>query len=160
MARQGWRAMDRLAICFVSQEYPEETGWGGIGTYTYELAHSLARMGQRVCVVSRTRGSERIEQEADGVEVHRILPRLALGGVPGLWRLNRIWEGYQLAVALRLHLLLRERAIDIIEAPALHGETALFQRLWPRVPVVVRIHSSMQQVMRLNGVPDRLPLRI
>ncbi len=85
--------MDKLSLCLVSQEYPEETGWGGIGTYTHELAHSLARAGHRVCVVARTRQHERIEHEADGVDVYRTLPRLNLDGVPGIWRLNRACDG-------------------------------------------------------------------
>src|SRR4051794_34591509 len=69
-ARPGWHAVDRLSICLVSQEYPEETGWGGIGTYTHELAHSIARAGHRVCVVSRTRLRERVDREDDGVLVY------------------------------------------------------------------------------------------
>ncbi len=34
-----------LHICYISQEYPPETGWGGIGSYTYEMAHALAQAG-------------------------------------------------------------------------------------------------------------------
>jgi glycosyltransferase involved in cell wall biosynthesis len=150
----------QLSICFVSQEYPEETGWGGIGTYTYELAHGLARLGHRVCVLSRALDQERMELESDGVNVYRVLPRLNPSRLPVLWRLNRVWEGYHLAVALKLCQVIREQAVDIIETPALHGETILFQYWQRSFPVVVRIHSCSQQTMALNGVSQRLPLRI
>ena len=46
------RDQDPLNICLVSEEYPPDTGWGGIGTYTYNLARGLARIGHRVDVVA------------------------------------------------------------------------------------------------------------
>ncbi len=42
-----------MNICIVSREYPPETGWGGIGTYTYHLAQGLARRGHAVHVVAQ-----------------------------------------------------------------------------------------------------------
>lgn len=151
--------MDKLSICFVSQEYPNETGWGGIGTYTHEMAHALARQGHRVCVVTRALQKGRIYIEDDGVVVHRVAPRLSFNQLPMLWRLNRLWEGYHLAVAQRLYKLARNGKIDIVEGAALHGETALFQYREPRFPVVVRLHSCVPLVRRLNGAPTRLSTR-
>src|SRR5262245_29235556 len=83
-----------LSICFVSQDYPEETGWGGIGTYTYEMAHGLARAGHKIVIVSRALTDAQHYFEADGVEVFRILPSVNLDSTPVVWRLNRWWEGY------------------------------------------------------------------
>jgi glycosyltransferase involved in cell wall biosynthesis len=153
--------MKRLVICLVSQEYPEETGWGGIGSYTHEMAHGLAEAGHRVLVVSRALQREQVYEEEGGVTVHRVLPRLSINRVPVLWRLNRFWEGHELAVACKLRALVREHKVDIIEAPALHGETVLFQHWpWGQVPVVVRIHSCLQRVMALNRIENRAGLQI
>lgn len=149
----------RLSICYVSQEYPEETGWGGIGAYTYEMAHGLARAGHQVTVLARALSREQCYEEADGVTVYRVLPRLSLGRVPLLWRFNRLWEGYHLAVGLRLRQLVRDWRVDLIEAPALHGEPILYQWLPQHVPVVIRIHSCQPKELALNNIPNRLPLR-
>jgi glycogen(starch) synthase len=135
-----------LSICFVSQEYPEETGWGGIGTYTYEMAHGLARAGHKVVVLSRAIDQRQHYFEADGVEVYRIFPSLSLDGVRVFWRLNRWWEGYRLAVAIQLRKILRERKIDIIESPELHAEPLFHSVLHSHPPLVVRLHSGSEIV--------------
>lgn len=138
--------MNALNICFVSQEYPDETGWGGIGTYTYEMAHGLARLGHKVVVVSRALQAAQQYVEADGVEVHRVLPSLTVDSAPVIWRLNRWWEGYRLAVAIKLNQIIRERPIDLIESPELHAEPFLFSMLTSKPPIVVRLHSGSRVV--------------
>tara|TARA_B100000315_G_scaffold239276_1_gene257888 strand:- start:58 stop:1266 length:1209 start_codon:yes stop_codon:yes gene_type:complete len=153
-------AKKKLTICFVTQEYPEETGWGGIGTYTFEMAHGLARLGHRVFVVSRALQDQQIYQEQDGVTVYRILPRLSFDKCRVFWRLNRLWEGYHLAVALLLRKLICKYDIDIIETPTLNGETVFFQYWKRHFPLVVRIHSCVIKEMALGKARDRIFLRI
>jgi len=140
-----------LSICFVSQEYPEETGWGGIGTYTYEMAHGLARAGHKAIVVSRALNTRQHYFESDGVEVYRILPSANLDATPIVWRLNRWWEGYRLAVAIQLKQILRERQIDIIESPELNAEPLLFSTLNSQPPLVVRLHSGSRVVSNVES---------
>jgi glycosyltransferase involved in cell wall biosynthesis len=140
-----------LSVCFVSQEYPEETGWGGIGTYTYEMAHGLARAGHKVIVISRAINHPQHYFENDGVEVHRILPSLNLNAFPMLWRLNRWWEGYRLGVAIKLRQILRKNSIDLIECPELHAETLLHSILRKRPPLVVRLHSASRVARNLES---------
>ncbi|TAK34788.1 MAG: glycosyltransferase family 1 protein [Chloroflexota bacterium] len=136
-----------LSICFVSQEYPEETGWGGIGTYTYEMAHGLAREGHRVVVLARGATHRRYYVEEDGVHVYRTLPRLNLSNAHLLWRLNGLWEGYRLAVAIALREIVRHHHIDLIETPDLHAEPVLFRLTRVgRPPLVVRLHSANYMV--------------
>ena len=60
-----------MRICLISREYPPDTGWGGIGTYTFHLAHGLAERGHVVHVLAQGFGTDR--QDADGpVTVHRL----------------------------------------------------------------------------------------
>lgn len=139
-----------LSICFVSQEYPEETGWGGIGTYTYEMAHSLARLGHKVVVLSRALEQEQHYTESDGVEVYRVRPSLSVDETPVVWRLNRWWEGYRLAVAKKLKELVHEHHIDVIESPELHAEPLLFSLTNARTPLVVRLHSGSRVVSQFE----------
>jgi glycosyltransferase involved in cell wall biosynthesis len=147
---RGKTTAETLSICFVSQEYPEETGWGGIGTYTYEMAHALARGGHKVVVVSRALSQPQHYVEADGVEVYRILPSLNVNSTPVVWRLNRWWEGYRLAVAIQLRQILRERQIDIIESPELHAEPLFHSLLYSQPPLIVRLHSGSQVVAKFE----------
>ena len=44
----------KLKVCLISREYPTETGWGGIGTYTYNLAHGLVLLGHHVHVIAQS----------------------------------------------------------------------------------------------------------
>jgi LacI family transcriptional regulator len=38
---------EKLTVAVTSFELPPLTGWGGLGTYTYNLVHSLAELGHR-----------------------------------------------------------------------------------------------------------------
>src|SRR5260370_29129889 len=60
-----------LNICLISEEYPPETGWGGIGTYTYNLAKGLTDLGHRVHVIARGWGADALH-EVGKVHVHRL----------------------------------------------------------------------------------------
>lgn len=136
-------AIQKFSIGFVSQEYPEETGWGGIGTYTHEAAHGLAKRGHKITVISRALSSRKTYEESDGVHVYRILPSLNPGKLPFFWRLNRFWEGYRFEVSKTLGELMRKIPLDILETPDTGAELLAFQILHrKKPPVVVRLHSA------------------
>jgi hypothetical protein len=65
-----------MNICVVSQEYPPETPWGGIGTQSRNKAIALARLGHNVHVLSRAadQGPEMQTACDEGVIVHRMQP--------------------------------------------------------------------------------------
>jgi glycogen(starch) synthase len=143
--------MRNLTICFVSQEYPEETGWGGIGTYTYEMAHGLARLGHKVVVLTRALSEASYEVEANGVHVYRVLPSFKLDRLPILWRLNRVWRGYNAAVSLKLREIVNNHQIDLIEAPEIHAETLLYMLTSAgKVPIVIRLHGGTGLVLQFE----------
>ena len=106
------------------------------------MAHTLARAGHKIIVISRALRERQHYFEANEVEVYRILPSLDVNSIPVVWRLNRWWEGYRLAVAIQLRQILRERQIDIIESPELHAEPLLHSLLHSEPPLVVRLHSG------------------
>jgi glycosyltransferase involved in cell wall biosynthesis len=147
--------MRPLHICFLSQEYPPETGWGGIGAYTYEMAHGLARTGQRVTVIARADGPETVTQSG-GIEVHRVRPGPDWGRLKGLWRLNRVWPGFAWAAARRLRQVHAENRVDVVEAAECRADS-FWVSLLPRMPrLVVRLHTAWIFVDRMNRiVPDR-----
>lgn len=149
---------EKLNICYVSQEYPPETGWGGIGTYVYEISHALVERGHKVVVLSRALDEERCYDDK-GVLVYRILPKCKVDTIPFFWRFNRVWEGYLLAVALNLKKIIKKHKIDLIEAPDCRAETLLFQLLVRRrPPVVIKLHGGMFTLFHV-GVPRTLKNR-
>ncbi len=147
--------MRPLHICFVSQEYPPETGWGGIGAYTYEMAHGLAQAGQRVTVIALARNGESVTR-GGGVEVHRVPHGPQWDRRRVLWRLNRFWPGFAWAAARRLREIHAGDAVDVVEAAECRADS-LFLPLLRRGPrVIVRLHTAWIFVDRMNGiVPDR-----
>src|SRR6266508_3748256 len=61
-----------MRLLFVSQEYPPETGYGGIGTQTYAKAHGLAKRGHHVHVLSHSLDHRQHRSRDGDVEVLRI----------------------------------------------------------------------------------------
>lgn len=143
-----------LHVCFVSQEYPPETGWGGLGSYTYEMAHGLARAGHRVSVIARSADREQVSND-HGVIVHRVAPAPRWDRLRGLWRLNKIWPGFAWAAMLRLREIHRHSPIDILEAGENRADSFFSHFLRNGPPSVVRLHTAWKLVDMINRVqPD------
>src|SRR5271156_1393130 len=60
-----------MRICLISPEYPPDTGWGGTGSYIYQLARGLKELGQEVQVISLAADKDKTLIQ-DGIRVHRI----------------------------------------------------------------------------------------
>jgi glycosyltransferase involved in cell wall biosynthesis len=141
-----------MRIGLLSFEYPPETGFGGIGSYTWHHARGLAALGHDVHVLAGSRTATSLRSsEHDGVHVHRFwaddrLMRLAarLGGLKLWWTRQRIqnaWSMYQ-----GVKILQRQHRFDVLEMPECGAEgTAITQLL--RVPTVVRLHSPSRLIM-------------
>ena len=147
--------MEPLHICFVSREFPPETGWGGIGSYVHEISIALAELGHRVSVISQAVDSERTEQ-VDGFTVHRVFPAAMLAKVPYLWRYNHPLPSFALAASRRFKEIHAAAPISVVEAAEFNAES-LFLHRSHCPPVVVRLHTSRHTVAEINGrKPERL----
>lgn len=138
-----------MKICLVSREYPPDTAWGGIGTYTDHLAHGLADAGHQVHVVAQ--GFHQNQEVADGsVTVHRIyhVPPVSNPIPPIKAWVERL--SYSGAVNRRLQQLVKRHAIDIIEVPNFSGEGLVYS--WHRrTPLVTRLHTHFSEVIQMCG---------
>lgn len=148
-----------LKIALLSFEYPPETGFGGIGTYTWYQARALARLGHRVHVLAGSREVLPLRMyEHDGVFVHRYRTEGLWRPIAGLlsvmkcqWTKNRLenaWWMYQALRQLRKHY-----EYDILEMPECGGEGALITWLM-RIPTVVRFHGPARLVMPFYDTPQ------
>jgi glycosyltransferase involved in cell wall biosynthesis len=147
-----------MKICLVSQEYPPETAWGGIGTQTLGKAQCLARLGHEVHVLSRSADAAapdlRTETE-DGIVVHRMQP-------PGhefpIYCRGTYLLGYTWFILRQLNRLMERTAFDVIDFPEFGGEGFAYQldrTIWNWLPVVVNIHGPLAMFVEHFGWPEK-----
>lgn len=140
-----------MRVLLVSQEFPPETGWGGIGTYVDEISRSLSASGVEVHVLSVAPEQPATTRKSGDVTIHRFpLPEIRGPGrlMPEAWR--RIWLP---AVVARCVTRLNIRP-DVIECPDWNAE-GLFLALKRATPLVVRLHSSASQLFHFTGQGQR-----
>lgn len=143
-----------MNLCFICREYPPAPRTGGIGSATRDQARALARLGHGVHVVAPA-GTEPGTTREAGVVVHRV--RVPRRRVPGIARvgghtLDRL--GWSWAAARAITALHRAEGLDVVEAPEFAAEGVVAAMIGRRAPaVVVRLHTPLALVRRLNGTP-------
>ncbi len=145
----------KMKICLISQEYPPETGGGGIGTQTYLKAQGLSALGHEVHVVSASWDKEARTYSDGGAIIHRI-PEPELG-VPG-YEESTYWLAYSASVAEKLHALSKDIAFDIVQFPEYGGEGFVFQTdtfRYRKMRYVVQLHGPLGMFAEYMGWPDR-----
>jgi glycogen(starch) synthase len=152
-----------MNILYISNEYPPETGHGGIGTYTKYCAEGMAARGHRVYVICRSPSMEESMSAIGGVIVLRTLPgRYPLPGhrfffplrnfcyhaIPqSLVRLAWARQAYQ----TYKNKLSGKVGIDIVEYPECGGEGFYFSRV-KKLPGIARLHTPWEMVRKLDGI--------
>jgi glycosyltransferase involved in cell wall biosynthesis len=146
-----------VEIALLSFEYPPETGFGGIGTYSYYHARALARLGHRVHVFAGSTRAGTFESEHDGVRVTRIklegwLHRALEPARARRWHWfqNRVETAYAVYTALRRAI--RREHFDIVEAPECGADAAGVATML-NLPLAIRFHSPARLIMDLYEVP-------
>ena len=149
-----------MQICLVSREYPPETAWGGIATYTHTLAHGLAKAGHTIQVVSLSLDGEEYVHYDGPVTVHRVRPvrwflPLAYLGFPTVADILN----YSVRVAQKLRETRLRGSFDVVEAPAYFSES-LVHGLAPRAALVVRLYTPLQVIIAVSKQVPSLDLRL
>jgi glycosyltransferase involved in cell wall biosynthesis len=148
--------LQTMRICLVSQEYPPETAWGGVGTQTWVKARALARLGHEVHVLSRSadeRSGIRTELQ-EGVLVHRMQPpgvEFPIYGKPAYM------IGYTWHVLAGLHKLMEQYSFDVLDFPEFAGEGFAYQidrTVWNWAPVVVQLHGPLAMFCEFFQWPE------
>jgi glycogen synthase len=146
-----------MNIAILSYEYPPETGFGGIGTYSYYHARALVKLGHSVHVFAGSTRTGLFHSEHDGVRVTRVktdgwLQRLLRPARARecFWFHNRVETAYAQYIAMRQ--VLERETFDIVEAPECGADAAAVSTLM-RVPVAVRFHSPARLIMGTYQTP-------
>lgn len=147
-----------MRVCLISREYPPETGWGGIATFTRHLAHGLKEIGHDVEVVSLSKDIDKTVDD-DGIKIHRV----SLGWIEKNFdSMNACipYSHYVLSASismwrkfLQLH---SERPFDVVDTPELLAE-GFFPAITRVCPLVIRLytpHSKFIQERLHNVTPS------
>lgn len=146
-----------MRIGILSYEYPPETGFGGIGTYTWYQARALAKLGHEVHVLAGATAPTPLRRcDHDGVRVHRYRwggsIRQALGPLarPRLhWTRNRLENG--ISMYLGMKELGRHFDFNLLEMPECGAEGLLVNHMM-NTPTVVKFHSPAKLIMGFYDV--------
>jgi glycogen synthase len=152
-----------MKLALLSYEYPPDTGYGGIGTYTWHHGRALARLGHEVHVIAGAPTPKPLSStRQDGVTVWRArdggsaaLCARALNRMRLWWTANRLENAVTMARAVRR--LQREHRFDALEMPECGAEGLFVCRL-AEGRTVVRFHSPARLIMPLYDLcrADRL----
>jgi glycogen(starch) synthase len=141
-----------MKVALLSFEYPDETGFGGIGTYTWYQARALVKLGHDVHVLAGAVEPTPLRiEEHDGVLVHRYRSHGCAQGVIDLlnkrklwWTSNRVANAWNMYQAWKV--LDREHHFDVVEMPECGADGALINHM-TAAQTVVRFHSPSQLIM-------------
>jgi glycosyltransferase involved in cell wall biosynthesis len=165
-----------MRICLVSEEFPPETGWGGIGTHTYNLSLALAELGHDVQVVSKSVDGKEHILDKGNLKIYRIpesdtnsRPLKTLSNAAPKIQKYSLFSGFgeyplkTLRRSAAISRWLKDRPpFDIIESPDYGGETFWCQFIDNiKTPVVVKLHTPLFLTQRFNSAPkDDLAVKL
>lgn len=139
-----------MHICYISQEYPPDTGWGGIGRYTRTMAQAMARLGHSVDVITRSLSFDYAYLD-EGVRVHRIAQPQLSSSVPISRARALAVYAYAYKVLQKVVELHRMFPFDVVEFPEFEAEGFALVQEFARVPLVVRLHTPTALTAQYNG---------
>lgn len=155
---------NNMNICLISGEYPPETGFGGIGTYTYHLAQGLTKVGHDVTVISKALKMNQYYEDS-GVKVYRIIPkpfifkglsRVANFMTKGLF--GRWW--YSKSIFRKIEEIVKEKGkFDVIQGPLWDGECFSYSNKL-ETPLVVRLHTPVFKTREILNLSPSLNLEM
>ena len=138
-----------MKVLLVSKEFAPYSPAGGIATYTAILAEALARHDVDTHVLCVHPGLPRAAVRVDGYTVHTgplVQPR----GVGRVSRLPAAWGRLTQAFSVWREYRRLGLQFDAVEAPELYAE-GLFIAMREKVPLVIRMHSSAEQLFPYLG---------
>ncbi|PID92050.1 MAG: glycosyl transferase group 1 protein [Bacteroidetes bacterium] len=135
-----------MRIALVTHEYPPDTGFGGISTYSVNLVLALRGIGVETEVFCASFERE-LSECYRGIATHRI----KVSHSPDFPRLV-------VKPFARRH---KEKPFDLIECPEIGGEALEITKQFPDLPLVVRLHAPAVLITRMQNslIPFHKKLR-
>lgn len=140
-----------MRICLISREYPPETGYGGIATFTRHLAQGLHELGNEIVVVSLAETTPKIVDD-NGVTVHRVVPFVIpgdLGAVSMCMPYSRYVLKTSTALWQKFFELHEQNPFDVVDTPELLAE-GLYPAVTKAAPLVIRLYTPHSKFIAEN----------
>lgn len=147
----------KLNICLISREFPPDTAFGGIATFSLDTALMLKAKGHDVTVFSQSLSDTHVT-EYQGIRLYKIKVPPPFGSYRVLPAFIIAFNFFVIREVMRCH---RERPFDVIDVPD-HLAEGLFATLFSGVPVVTRLHTPYALIvaMGLNNYRKALSYRL
>ncbi len=136
-----------LNICIVSREFPPDTAFGGIATYSLDTARILQSRGHQVTVFSQsltpTHWTTIQEIPVYKIEIPRLFNNYRHAFLPIFilaYNLTMLWHVW------KQH---RQTPFEVIDVPD-HLAEGLFTIFLPDIPVVTRLHTPYSLLVELG----------
>jgi glycogen(starch) synthase len=140
-----------MRICLISREYPPDTGYGGIATFTRHLAHGLKEIGNEVVVVSLAEGAAKTVDD-NRVMVHRVEPFVIpgdLGAVAMCMPYSRYVMKTTAALWQKFFELHQQNPFDVVDTPELLAE-GIYPAITKALPLVIRLYTPHSKFIAEN----------
>ena len=146
-----------MRIAILSYEYPPETGFGGIGTYSYYQSRALAKLGHDVHVFAGSTENGLTHTERDGLKITRIKRQGWFHGALDSMRKRRAWWAEnRLTTSFGAFEAFRhehdKKPFDFIEAPECGADSMMTSTLL-QVPTAIKFHSPARLIMNIYDTP-------
>ena len=144
---------NKLKICIVSREYPPDTLWGGIGTFTYNLAQGLKEIGHDVDVISFSLHNDS-HTDDNGVNIYRINSPRVPYTQKSWWdfatsALSPFALFYSFKVMKKIKELNSTKRYDVVDLPEHIGE-GFFTLLKQMLPSTVRLYTPLSLISHMG----------
>lgn len=138
-----------MKVCLLTPEFLPT--WGGIGTYTYNLARELQDLAEVHVATSASGLAALGSGDLDGVRVHPITPD---GNRPG-----SLGASFQLAAFRRVPALARAHGFDIVHANHAYMSDLLLRLRRLRAKAAVTVHTTLgTQIEGTLRAPGSAPI--
>lgn len=153
------------SLLYISSEYPPETGFGGIGTYTLHTAEAMAARGHTVTVLAQSTTSFPSKEMRHAVTIYRIPPLpYPLPSHTWAYPLRRlcyrffphtlIRVAWALAVRKKIAALQQDgKQFDCIEYPEC-GAEGLYVPKAIKQKKIVRLHTPWGMIRKLDNIKE------
>jgi glycosyltransferase involved in cell wall biosynthesis len=157
-----------MKICFISNHYPTEVDYGGLGTYVYNTAQSLVSHGHEVDII--TAGLKNRSYNDKGVNIHAVKPNYfwfedfhtkksfnlkAIARDISKIVIDRFFKRIMMATMLNVQVykkfkeLYKKDKFDIVECDD-GGGIGLLISFLKNVNLVTKLHTSWALAFKLN----------
>ncbi len=136
-----------MKIALVTFEFPPGKNVGGIGTYFFQLSRGLCEKGNSVFVFTSSLDIDSVVTEVDNLTIVRIVENSRINFATTVLPYFKYWNE-------------KISHFDVIEGPEYNADTREIKRIFPHIPLVLKLHTPTFWVSFLNRFNPPLHVKL